>query len=61
MSRIEARLQYTKFLYAFKVTVDQIVLDLTLFLDNSYNFHKIWLKHGEQLDYEVMQHILFRG
>ena len=31
------------------------------FPDNSsYSFHRIALKHGEQFDYEVMQHILFR-
>ena len=36
--------------------------DLTLFLDNSfYNFHPVRLKHGGQLDYEVMQCILFQG
>ena len=32
-----------------------------LFLDNSYSSHPIGLKHGGQLDYEVMQRILFPG
>ena len=46
--------------YCFAVTVHQIITlfkdfsDLTLFLDNSYKFHLIGLKHGEQLDYELL-------
>ena len=35
---------------------------LTLFLDNeSFSFHPIGFQHGGQLDYEVMQRILFQG
>ena len=36
--------------------------NMTLFLDNySYNFHQMRLKLNGQLDYEVIQHILFQG
>ena len=56
----------------FEVIVHQILLELLWFLmifqtltsfpDNaSYSFHPIRLKHGGQLDYEVMQCIVFRG
>ena len=57
--------------YCFEVTVHQILVgitlfkdlsDLTVFLDNSsYSFHLIRLKHSGQLDYEVMQGIMFQG
>ena len=61
MWRIAARLKYTKFPYSFKIMRHQIFLDMTLFLDISFSFHQIRLKHGRQLDYEVMQRILFQG
>ena len=47
---ILSRLQYTFF------------SDLTLFPGNfSYSFHPIGLKHGGQVDYEVMQRICFEA
>ena len=53
--------------YCFEVTIHQIfivitflkIFQTTLSLDNSYSFHPIRLKHGGQLDNEVMQGILF--
>ena len=51
-------------IHCFKVTVHQILVELlhllTIFrLDfvSSYSFHSVGLKHGGQLDYEVMQRI----
>ena len=52
-------------IYCFEVTLIEFIQFLTVFrldLDNSsYSFHPIRLKHGGQLDYEVMQGILFQG
>ena len=57
-------------IYCFELMVYKILIvitlfkgfsDLTLFPDNSYSFHPIRLKHGGQLDCEVMQYILFQG
>ena len=46
------RLQYTKFLYSFKVIVHQFFFSgLILFPDNSYSIHLTGLKYGGQLDY----------
>ena len=57
--------------YCSEVAVHQILIrvialfkdfsNLTLFLGNSCNFQLIGLKHGKQLDYEVMQSIVFRN
>ena len=55
--------------YCCAVTVHQILIrvfsllkdfsDLTLFLDIfSYSFHPTGLKHGGELDYEVMQRVV---
>ena len=42
------------------ITLFKDFSDLSLFLDNSsYSFHPIVLKHGGQLDFEMMQGILF--
>ena len=35
--------------------------DMTLSPYNFYSFYRMRLKLGGQLDYEVVQHILFRG
>ena len=56
--------------YYFEVNVHQILIesllckdcsDMTSFLANSYSFHQIGWKLGGQLDYEVVQCLLFRG
>ena len=50
----------TKFSYSFNVTMHQMFSVLTLFPDNSScSFHRIELKHGRQLDYEVA-HVVSR-
>ena len=57
--------------YCFEARVHQILIVITLFNDfsvlillpdnSSYSFRPIGLKHGGQLDYEVMQRIVFQG